>query len=37
MRNLYESKPFVPRHTHGTVLAENGVNPKTVMERASWT
>lgn len=33
MRNLYESKPFVPRHTHGTVLAENGVNPKTVMER----
>ena len=21
------------RHTHGTVLAENGVNPKTVMER----
>jgi Site-specific recombinase XerD len=21
------------RHTHGTILAENGVNPKTVMER----
>lgn len=22
------------RHTHGTILAENGVNPKTVMERS---
>ena len=21
------------RHTHGTILVENGVNPKTVMER----
>lgn len=21
------------RHTHGTILAENGINPKTVMER----
>ena len=21
------------RHTHGTILAEGGVNPKTVMER----
>ena len=21
------------RHTHGTILAENGVNPQTVMER----
>ena len=21
------------RHTHGTILAENGVNPKSIMER----
>uniref|UniRef100_UPI003AB4EB04 tyrosine-type recombinase/integrase n=1 Tax=Frisingicoccus sp. TaxID=1918627 RepID=UPI003AB4EB04 len=21
------------RHTHGTILAENGVNPKAIMER----